>query len=126
MTKYYTDQNDTIRRGEPRVRMSKKQRIKKRWEGKEEERFSKTGRGHINHDELDKVKAYMRAHPEGVTAIEVAKFADVSQARAARLLDLLSGDVEDNENMETDFLIYADDENPPNYFIAKDREGTNE
>ena len=119
MTEYYTDQNGTIRRTIPRERMSKKERLHKRWEGKEPERF--TGRGHINHDELEKVKEYMRAHPEGVTPVVLSKHIGCTQARAARLLDLLSGSVEGNAN--STFLVYADEDvDPPVYRIFKDEE----
>jgi hypothetical protein len=33
--------SDTIRRAIPKIRMSKKERIRRRWEGREEERFNK-------------------------------------------------------------------------------------
>jgi hypothetical protein len=42
-TQYYTDANGTIRRVIPKVRMSKKQRIRERWKGRENERFNKQG-----------------------------------------------------------------------------------
>jgi len=32
---------NTIRRAIPKIRMSKKERIRRRWEGREEERFNK-------------------------------------------------------------------------------------
>jgi len=77
-----------------------------------------TGRGHRDTDAENKVKKFMRQHCEGVTACEVARHLDISQARAARILDNLSVMGEDNE-----FLIYADDElDEPLYFIFKDDE----
>jgi hypothetical protein len=117
--KYYKDSNGTIRRVIPRVRMSKKERIRKRWEGRENERFKNTGRGNKDDETLEKCKQFLRDNPKGVTAIQVADYTGVTQARAARLLDLLSGGQEGESGR--DFLVYMDDEeNPPLYFISKD------
>jgi len=83
-----------------------------------------TGRGHIDIDAIEKTKEYLRMkHPEPVRAIDIAEHTGKSQSRAARLLDLLSGDCGDNENTNTDFLIYVnDDQNPATYGIFKDSE----
>ena len=115
---YFTDSNGTIRRTQPKVRKSKKERLRERWEDRE--RFPvKTGRGHIDHEKLDMVKQFLRKHREGVTAIEVGNHVGVSQARATRLLDLLSGG-QDNESGQ-DFLIFVDEDNKePLYYIYKD------
>ena len=78
-----------------------------------------TGRGNFNEEQLENTKKCLRQHPEGVAAVQVAEAVGVSQARAARLLDLLSGG-QDGESGQ-DFLISMDDdENPPLYFISKD------
>ena len=113
---YFTDANGTIRRTQPKVRKSKKERLRERWEGRE--RFP-TGRGHIDTGALDKTKQLLRQHPEGVTAVQVANFVGCSQARAARLLDLLSGGQE-GESGQNFLISMDDDEDPPLYFISKD------
>jgi hypothetical protein len=119
---YYKDSNGTIRRCDHKIRMSKKERLRKRWEGRENERFPKTGRGNIDTEALEKCKQFLRDHPEGVTAIQIAEITGTSQARAARLFDLLSGG-QDGESGQ-DFLVYVDDEeDPPLYFISKDDGG---
>ena len=83
------------------------------------EEMSKGGRGNKDEETLKKVKQYLRAHREGVTAVEIGNFVGVSQARATRLLDLLSGNSDDNS-----FLVYVDDEgSDPLYYIHKDNEG---
>ena len=108
-----------------RIRMSKKERIRQRWAGREDERFARapTGRGNIRTDEVDKVKAYMRQHPEGVTAVVIAKNVGCSQARARGLLDYLSGGTVDSVNTDNSFLVSMDDEvHPPIYRIFKDKE----
>ena len=111
---YYTDSNGTIRRTQPKVRKSKKERLRQRWEGKE--RFIATGRGHRDTESENKVKEYMRNHPGGVTAIELAENVGCSPTRAARLLDNLSIIGEGNK-----FLVYEDDEfDPPVYYIGQD------
>jgi hypothetical protein len=81
-----------------------------------------TGRGHIDVDSIEKTKTFLRKrHPNPVRIIDVANYVGVQQARAARLLDLLSGDCGENENTNTDFLIYCnDDVNPKTYNIFKD------
>lgn len=113
---YYQDANGTIRRTRPKVRKSKKERLRERWEDRE--RFPTTGRGHKDEEKLDAVKQYLRSHREGVTAIEVGNHVGVSQARATRLLDLLSGNSDDNS-----FLVYSDEEGSnPLYFLSKDGE----
>ena len=83
-----------------------------------------TGRGHLDIDAIQKTKEYLRAkHPEPVRAIDIALFTGKTQARATRLLDYLSGDCSDNENTNTVFLIYCnDDEKPVTYGIYKDVE----
>jgi response regulator of citrate/malate metabolism len=117
--KCFKDSKGTIRREISKMRMSKKERLRKRRE--EKEKFPETGRGNVDEKKLNKVKQFLRDHSDGVTAIQVANYAGVTQARAARLLDLLSGGQE-NESGQ-DFLIYMDDEeNPPLYFISKDKD----
>ena len=113
---YYTDSNGTLRRTVPKVRQSKKERLRERWSGKEQERFSKGGRGIKDDEALEKVKQYLRNHPDGVRAVDLANHIGTSQARAARLLDLLSGNSDDNS-----FLVYVDDDfDPPLFFVSKD------
>ena len=75
-----------------------------------------TGRGNRDQEAETKVKEYMRKHNQGVTAVEIAEHLQVSQARAARILDNLSIIGEDNK-----FLIYEDDDfDPPIYYIGQD------
>ena len=75
-----------------------------------------TGRGHTDVEALNKAKDFLRLHPEGVSAIQVANYVGTSQARATRLLDLLSGNSDDNS-----FLVFVDDDdNNPLYYIYKD------
>ena len=78
----------------------------------------KTGRGNVNIDQVEATKAYMRQHPEGITAKDIADFVGCSQVRAGRLLDYLSEATEANS-----FLVYSDEETyPPIYYIYQDKE----
>jgi hypothetical protein len=80
-----------------------------------------TGRGHLDIDAMEKTKEYLRMkHPEPVRAIDIAHFTGKTQARAARLLDYFSGDCGENENTNTDFLVYVNDDST--YSIFKDTE----
>jgi AraC-like DNA-binding protein len=83
-----------------------------------------TGRGHIDYEAIQKIKDFLRLnHPKGIRAIDIAKHIGCSRARAARLLDLLSGDTNENENTNNDFLVFVnDDELPVTYGIFKDIE----
>jgi len=83
-----------------------------------------TGRGHQDFDAIEKTKEYLRKkHPEPVRAIDIAQYTGKSQARAARLLDLLSGFCSESENSNVDFLLYANDDSfPTTYGIFKDVE----
>jgi hypothetical protein len=85
---------------------------------------AETGRGHLDLDSIQKVKEYMRMkHPDPIRIIDLAQYTGKTQARAARLLDYLSGSAEDSENTVTDFLVYCDDsEYPPVFGIFKDAE----
>ena len=75
-----------------------------------------TGRGNRDQEAETKVKEYMRIHPGGVTAIELAENVGCSPARAARILDNLSIIGEGNK-----FLVYEDDDfDPPIYYIGQD------
>ena len=106
---YYTDQNGTLRRYTPKVRMKKKERIKKRWEGREFERFNKTGRGHTDVEALEAVKEYLRSvHPETASAKDIGNYIGRSGPRAARIIDMLSGSVNQSENSKFDFLVYEE------------------
>jgi hypothetical protein len=88
----------------------------------------KTGRGNKDVDQLELTKEYIRyQHPVEVRAIEVAEYLTkkqgekVSQARATRLLDILSGGLDGLSGQE--FLVgMNDDEKPTTYFIFKDAE----
>ena len=103
---YYTDQNGCLRLYTPKVRMKKKQRIKLRWEGREHERF-KTGRGHVAIEVIEAVKDYLRSiHPETATAKDIGDYIGVSGARAVRILDILSGSINQSENSQFEFLVY--------------------
>jgi len=68
----------------------------------------KTGRGNksVEVEELAK-KLLRNKHPETVRLFELAKFCGVSQARAARIVDNLSGNLTDGEY---DFLCFTDDD----------------
>jgi hypothetical protein len=83
-----------------------------------------TGRGHLDIDAVEKTKEYLRKkYPEPVRAIDIAQYTGKSQARAARILDLLSGDTTESENTYNDFLVYLnDDTSPVSYGIFKDTE----
>jgi len=82
-----------------------------------------TGRGHIDIDQINKAKEYLRMiHPKGARQIDIAKFVGCEQARAGRLMDLLSG-VSGNANSDKSFLVFADDEiKPTEYRIFRDTE----
>jgi len=88
----------------------------------------KTGRGNKDTDQLDLAKEFFRdRYPVEVRAIEVAEYLTkkqgekVSQARATRLLDILSGGLDGLSGQE--FLVgMNDDEKPTTYFIYKDTE----
>ncbi|MCL2879051.1 MAG: hypothetical protein FWF29_02285, partial [Treponema sp.] len=86
----------------------------------------KTGRGNRDEGQIEKVKEFLRKqHPYPVRQNEVARFVGCEQARAGRLLDLLSGVSGDKNNAfdSTDFLVGVNDERKPiTYFIFKDRE----
>jgi hypothetical protein len=83
-----------------------------------------TGRGHLNTDQIEKAKKYLRNnHPKLIRAVDLANYVGCEQARAARLLDYLSGGCGESENTNTDFLVYVDDsENQTLYGIFKDTE----
>jgi hypothetical protein len=72
-----------------------------------------TGRGHIDFMQIERAKDCLRKNPKGVQAVEIANYVGCSQARAVRLMDILSDGV--------DFLVYQEDEvKPTRYFISKD------
>jgi hypothetical protein len=83
-----------------------------------------TGRGHLDTIAIQKTKEYLRMkHPQSVRILDIALYTGKSQARAARLLDYLSGNCGENQNTNTDFLIYInDDVEPKTYNIFIDRE----
>jgi hypothetical protein len=67
-----------------------------------------TGRGHADLDQLEKAKELLRKkHPETVRLVDIAHYCGVSQARAARIVDNLSGNLTDGEY---DFLVYNEDD----------------
>jgi len=77
---------------------------------------AQTGRGNIDYEQLDKLKELLRKTTRGITAKQAADYCNVSQARAARLLDLLSGTSDENK-----FLVYSDEETDPTlYFMYRD------
>jgi hypothetical protein len=68
----------------------------------------KTGRGNVDSGQLEKAKELLRKkHPETVRLVDIANYCKVSQARAARIVDNLSGNLTDGEY---DFLVYTDDD----------------
>jgi len=73
----------------------------------------KTGRGNTNTDQIEKAKEFLRNnHPKPIRINELANYVGCDQARAARILDILSnGD---------DFLVYVDDDTPARFGIFKD------
>jgi hypothetical protein len=81
-----------------------------------------TGRGNKNTVQLDKTINYFRKkYPVEITPIELAKYLKCQQARAMRVIDLLSGNTNESENTNFDFLIYCNDEQKPiTYGIFKD------
>ena len=127
---YYTDSNGTLRRTVPKVRQSKKERIRERWENADRERFpndKKTGRGNANVEEIEMVKNYLRKiHPETARKVDIAKATNLGQDRVLIILNLLSGVSDDNKDdnaefVPKDFLLYEDeDEKETRYGIYKD------
>ena len=68
----------------------------------------KTGRGNISVDITEKTKELLRKHhPETVRLVDIANYTGVSQARAARIIDNLSGNL---TNGEYNFLTYVEEE----------------
>jgi hypothetical protein len=125
--KYYIDSNGTKRRSIPKIRMSKKERIRKRWEGKESERFKNTGRGNTNVEEIERVKDFLRSiHPETARKFDIAKATGLGQDRILIIINLLSGVSEDKKEEDAefvpkDFLVFdEDDEKDTHYGIWKD------
>jgi len=107
--------------------MSKKERLRKRWEGREHERFAKTGRGNANTAEIELVKNYLRKiHPETARKMDIAKATGLGQDRVLIILNLLSGVSDDNKDDDAEFvpknfLVYdIDDEKECRYGIFKD------
>jgi hypothetical protein len=82
------------------------------------------GRGNIDQDKVDKTIWFFRKkHPKEIRPIDLAKYLNCSQARALRIIDLLSGEVEADKQAGTDFLVYSnDDVKPTTYGIYKDVE----
>jgi hypothetical protein len=75
----------------------------------------KTGRGNIAVDQVEKAKALLREkHPGPVRLAEIANRCGVSQSRAARLVDLLSGGENKGDSasngINDSFLVYQDDD----------------
>jgi hypothetical protein len=122
---YYTDSNGTIRRTEPKDRMSKKERIRQRWEGKE--RFQ-TGRGNRAADHQLVIDYLRQIHPKTARKIAIAEATGINQARVLIILNNLSGlkdDYKDGiEGAEFPFLVYeTGTERNTEYGIYKDAEG---
>jgi len=124
--KHYIDQNGNKRR----KRQSKKERLRERWEGKEDQRFAKTGRGNCNVEEIEKVKQYLRSiHPDTARKVEISKSTGIKQDRVLIILNLLSGVSDDNKDEDAefipkDFLVYdCGDEENTRYGIFKDTNG---
>jgi len=75
----------------------------------------KTGRGNRATDQIEKAKAFLREkHPGTVRLADIANRCHVSQARAARLVDLLSGGENKGDSasdgINDSFLVYQDEE----------------
>jgi len=110
---YYTDQNGSIRRIMPKVRQSKKERIRERWEGKEDTRFNKTGRGHRS-DDHEKVKDYLRKiHPETARKVQISQATGIKQDRVLIILNNLSGlqdtyTTDSVNKSDVPFLVYEE------------------
>jgi hypothetical protein len=121
--KYYQDSNGTIRREIPKIRMSKKKRLRIRWEGKE--RFPITGRGHREDDNLLVIDYLRSIHPATARKVDIAKNAGLGQDRVLIILNNLSGLKDDysdaSETKEFPFLVYESDEGEyTEYGIWKD------
>ena len=87
----------------------------------------RTGRGNADLKAIEKTKKYLRMkHPEPVRAVEIARYINKPQARALRILDLLSGvsnDINEAEFLSRNFLVYIDDYTEPvKYGIFIDKE----
>jgi hypothetical protein len=113
--KYCKNSKGAIRREIPKICMSKKERLRKRLEGIENERFKNTGRGNANVDEVERVKEYLReTFPKTARKMDIAKSIGLGQDRILIILNLLSGVSEDNQDNDTefapkDFLVYEDE-----------------
>jgi len=87
----------------------------------------RTGRGNADLRTIEKTKKFLRMkYPAPVRAVELARYIKKPQARALRILDLLSGvsnDINEAEFLSRDFLVYVDDDSEPTrYGIFKDKE----
>jgi hypothetical protein len=89
----------------------------------------KTGRGNVDTEQIELVKQFMRQrHPDGVRIAEIAVYVEdntgreCTPARAARLLDILSGG---SDGRDYSFIVYEDDfVKPVLFYIGKDFEVT--
>jgi hypothetical protein len=75
----------------------------------------KTGRGNINLDEIKLAKEFLRKnYPKQVRIVDLANYCGVKQARAARLVDLLSGGENKGDSASDEindsFLVWQDDD----------------
>jgi hypothetical protein len=88
-----------------------------------EGRKSVTGRGHLNTEQIEKAMWFFRRkHPREITPIQLAKYLKCENARAARIIDILSGNETDGD-IRADFLLYSNDDNKPiRYGIFIDKE----
>ena len=96
-----------------RIRMSKKERLQKRWTGKEHERF-KTGRGHRSNDHEFVIEYLRKIHPDTARKITIAEATGLKQDRVLIILNNLSGLKNDYsegyiDNDEFPFLVYECD-----------------
>ena len=72
-----------------------------------------TWKGHIDTEQVEKTKEFLRSHPQGVRASDVARYVGCSTFRVLRLIDILSNG--------SGFLVGMDDDvKPPRYFMYKD------
>jgi hypothetical protein len=75
----------------------------------------KTGRGNINLGEINLAKEFLRKnHPHTVRIVDIANYCGVKQARAARLVDMLSGAENKGDSASDEindsFLVYQDED----------------
>jgi len=83
----------------------------------------KTGRGNKDPQIYKAIEFFRKKHPKPILPIELAHYLQCSQPRAMRIIDILSGNTNESENTNFDFLLFCDDDELPlKYSIFRDNE----